>query len=34
MKVFKATRSDMTCRMGNGIFRYQLGVQAVADGSK
>lgn len=34
MKVFKATCSDMTCHMGNGIFRYQLGVPAVADGSK
>lgn len=34
MKVFKATRSDMTCFMGNGTFRYQLGIPAVADGSK
>nr|WP_300809236.1 hypothetical protein [uncultured Acetatifactor sp.] len=34
MKVFKATRSDMTCTMGNGTFRYQLGIPAVADGSK
>lgn len=34
MKVFKATRSDMTCTMGSGTFRYQLGVPAVADGSK
>ncbi len=32
MKVFKATRSDMTCAMGNGTFRYQLGIPAVAEG--
>lgn len=34
MTVFKATRSDMSCTMGEGTFRYQLGVPASADGSK
>ena len=34
MMVFKATRSDMTCTMGRGVFQYQLGVPAVADNSR
>ena len=34
MTVFKATRSDMTCTMGSGVFRYQLGEPAAADGSR
>lgn len=34
MTVFKATRADMSCTMGNGTFQYQLGVPAVADGSR
>lgn len=32
--VFKATCSDMTCTLGSGTFRYQLGVPATAEGSK
>lgn len=34
MIVYKATNNDMTCTMGHGTFRYQLGVPAVADRSK
>lgn len=34
MKVYKATDSDMSCHMGHGIFRYQLGVPAAAQASQ
>ena len=34
MRVFKATDENMKCHMGNGVFQYQLGVSAFADGSK
>lgn len=34
MTVFKATKADMACTMGRGIFQYHLGVPAVADRSK
>lgn len=34
MIVFKATKGDMTCTQGNGIFQYQLGVPATAERSK
>lgn len=34
MRVFKATDKDMTCHLGKGSFRYQLGIPAFADGSK
>lgn len=34
MIVYKATNNDMTCTMGHGRFRYQLGIPAVADQSK
>lgn len=33
MTVYKATNADMVCTMGNGKFRYSLGVPAVADRS-
>ncbi len=34
MTVFKATRADMSCTMGNGVFQYRLGVPARADRSR
>lgn len=34
MTVYKATNADMECTMGDGKFRYSLGVPAVADRSK
>lgn len=34
MTVYKATNADMVCTMGNGAFRYSLGVPAVADRSE
>lgn len=34
MTVFKATRGDMSCTMGKGIFFYSLGIPARAERSK
>lgn len=34
MKVYKATKKDMTCSMGAGIFQYHLGIPAKAEESK
>lgn len=34
MKVFKATREDMTCDMGQGTFRYELGKTYTAVNAK
>lgn len=34
MKVYKATRADMSCTMGQGVFTYEIGEPAVADQSK
>lgn len=34
MTVYKATNADMDCTMGDGTFRYSLGVPAVADRSE
>ncbi len=34
MIVYKATRDNMTCTSGKGVFRYRLEVPATADGSK
>lgn len=34
MKVFKATDGTMECTMGQGIFRYELGVPVTAESSK
>ena len=34
MLVYKATKADMTCTMGNGTFQYVLGIPAHADSTK
>ena len=34
MKVFKATKADMTCTMGRGVFRYELGKTYTAEECK
>ena len=34
MLVYKATKADMTCTMGNGTFQYKLNVPAHADSTK
>ena len=34
MKVFKATHADMSCSMGTGTFRYELGKTYTAAGCK
>ena len=34
MRVFKATRQDMTCTMGQGRFQYEIGVPALAEKSQ
>lgn len=34
MRVYKATKNDMTCMMGRGIFQYELNVPAYADSAK
>lgn len=34
MIVFKATKIDMTCTYGEGVFQYRLGVPATAERSK
>lgn len=34
MKVFKATRQDLTCNLGSGIFRYEVGKTYTAEECK
>ena len=34
MLVYKATKADMTCTMGDGTFQYALGIPAHADSTK
>ena len=34
MLVYKATKADMTCTMGDGNFQYKLNVPAHADSTK
>lgn len=34
MRVYKATKADLTCTMGHGTFQYELGIPAHADSTK